>query len=586
MKKYLALLLSVLLLLSLIACGAEKPPENTPENPPVMDPASPENPPAADPAPPEPGSSTPEKPEIPADPAPPADPEPVKPVTLSGDSYWVAYESEGDLREYVPEGDDLLTDLTLWADGTARIREIEDELWLVSDGDEQNMTWTCAEDGTLHLYTQHSGDTPCWSGTATSEGITLNRFGGTYRFRQEPMPEGGALYSPAELQGVWMIYSSEIEGDESDRSGEFTTLVFETVRNGDEKALVASAEHGEEGELIREDEQFASAYQDREITLLDESIYSGCGNDVWSVRVGEESPLNKHNLPENTEIYVTLLDQNTLLQQQYFSFDQGRIPGVSYQIFRRFLPRVDEKLEKADLEGCDFTLAGYMEADGTWCSKPPEISSFSLRLDSDAYYFSVKFDGGTDYWSGGGYWEMGRGGTLHMTSKGDDQDWLAGAAQSLDGVPELYLWNQGGIMRLTRAEISDGEWDGYVDTMDDLEGRAFAAPENALFVLYNQNYSDLTKLHLFPFYEVDDGPEAQYVLVTSVLDDNYFWLDEDGFCREDFGTVHAGESFVIRVNIPESDGYRLQVESVKGNYFLELIQSKLDMYQHWNYILA
>ena len=52
MKKYLALLLSVLLLLSLIACGAEKPPENTPENPPVMDPASPENPPAADPAPP------------------------------------------------------------------------------------------------------------------------------------------------------------------------------------------------------------------------------------------------------------------------------------------------------------------------------------------------------------------------------------------------------------------------------------------------------------------------------------------------------------------------------------------------------
>ena len=80
------------------------------------------------------------------------------PVVLTGDSYWVLEEAEGDMRQYTPDGDDLLTDLTLWADGTARIREIEGDMWRLSDGDEQNMTWRCEEDGTFLLYTARSGD--------------------------------------------------------------------------------------------------------------------------------------------------------------------------------------------------------------------------------------------------------------------------------------------------------------------------------------------------------------------------------------------------------------------------------------------
>lgn len=546
MRIIAATFLSVLLIFSLSACGEK---QSAPEPPPPETPVE------------DPGASTTVIPPESGD------------ITLSGDSYWVM-ETSG--------GDDRLTDLTLWADGTARIREIEDGIRLVSDGDEQNMLWTCAADGSLSLYTAYSDTEPFRTGTVKHDGtLELERFGGTCIFQQKPMPEGGALYSPAELQGVWFAVSSSIEGDEEDLSGTFNTLVFETDWSTDEKPLVASAEGGGDGYITREDE--FSFYQDRELTLLDWPIYSGCGNEVWSVRIGEESPLNEYDFPENVETYVTLLDRNTLLQQRYFSFDNGSIPGVSYQTYKRFLPEASYGLEKAELVDRDFELSGYMDADGTWHATHPEFNRFTLRLEENAYYFHMTGDGGLDYLSGGGYWEMGRGGTLHMTSESNDADWLCGAVQCSNEVPEIYLWNQGNILRLTHTAGSSGEWDGYVDTMNDLEGRAFAAPENTLFVLYNQNHTDLTKLHSLPFYEIDEGAEAQYVLVTSVIDGNYFWLDEDGFCREDFGTVDAGESFVFKVNLPESGGYLLQIESSLGDYFIELTQNLLPPNENWNY---
>ena len=565
MKKILAIILSLLLTVSLTACGdkpdsTEPPDENSDGTDPVI--------------PPESGD-----------------------IVLGDSSYWVLETSEGDVREYVPEGENLLTDLTLWPDGTARIREIEDGMWLVSDGDEQNMTWTFTADGTLCLYTQYSFPEPFWTGTLKDGNtLELERFGGTYTFRREAMPEGGALYSPAELQGVWLIASSEIEGEELEAlPGDFDTLVFQTGWGGEEseqKTLLATAEYGGGGYMVREDD--FSAYQEWEVTLLDDNLYEGCGNEVWSARIGEESPLNEHGLPENTETYVTLLDQNTLLQQKYFSFDNGTIPGVSYQTFKRYLPKPSWDVEKADLMGGDFELAGYIDADGIRHTEHPEYNGFYLHLDTQAYSFRITADDGFDYMGGGGYWEMGTGGTLQMTSEGNDEDWLAGAVQSFNEIPEIYLRDSsGGILWLTHVEGSGGEnyggdgpddeWDGYVDTMSDLEGRAFSAPENTLFVLYNQDYADLSKLNAFRSYEIDDGPDAQYLLVTSTVDGNYFWLEENGYCREDFGTVDAGDSFIFKVNLSESGRYLLQIESPLGDYFIVLTKNLLPEGETWNY---
>lgn len=582
MKQLTAFVLSLLMVLALAACDRGSPPDT-----------------GGEPVTPQHGGLRPGGAAGPTTPAPNSTPtgaEAPAVMTLEGDSYWVLEESEGDMRQWPPEGEDILTDLTLWADGSARIRELENGIRLVNGGDEQSMTWK--QDGEkLSLYTAYSGDEPYWSGTVTKDGMALSRYGGIFHFQQATMPTEGALYSPAELQGVWLQIGSEVEGStERSMPGWFESLVIQPDRNGDGQILRASSERIHYNESMP-----FGTYHDQAITVLDEPIYEGCGNDVWSVRIGEEVPKNEGGHPEagTTEIYVTLLDQNTLLQQQYFSIDGG--PAVSYQTYQRILPEVSWELEQADLEGGDFELACFTAADGTRQDVPPGISDFYLHLDVHGQqFFTVTFEDGSEY-NGGGEWMFGEGGTLLLFNerkfydwpydKQIDSEWFAGAVRSFNGIPEVYLWLEGGIMRLDHVEGSggenyggDGHWDGYVDTMNDLEGRAFAAPENTLFVLYNQNYTDMTKLNSLRCYEIDDGPEAQYVLVTSVLDDNDFWLDEDGFCREDFGTVHAGESFVFKVNIPESGGYRLQIESSMGDYFFELTQSNMEMDQNWNYI--
>lgn len=587
MKKILALFLSVLLLVSGTACG-EKPPagSTSPEPPGIQTPVQkPENPAPEqpqDPAPQKPQEPSPEKPQEPL-PPPPAEP---KPVPLTGDSYWVAYESTGDLRGYVPEAEKLLIDLTLWADGTARIREIEDGICLISGTDEQNMTWTYENDGTLSLYSANSGDTPYCAGKRTADGIELNRFGGVCRFREESMPEGGNLYSPAELYGVWLQIGSEVEGYiDASLPHNFNSLIFRTDGEGAGKCLLASAEAVNYGSFDPN-----RSYTDRGLTVLDQPIYEGCGNDEWSVRIGEESPRNQHGYPSGIDTYVTLLDQNTLLRQQYYSFDNGSIPGVSYQTYKRFLPESSDGVDETDLADGNFNLVRYIDADGishTEFSRCPAYTDFRLRLnESGSYAFTFLNPNGDEFIGGGNDWVLGDGGTILLRNNHVDEDCYSGTVAEHDDVTEIFLWdNVGGIMVLERGE--DGEWSGYVDTMTDIEGIAFSAPANTLCVLYNQNFTDFSLFPSIPAYEISDSPDAQYVLVASVEDGSYFWLEEDGYCREDFGTVDAGDSFLIRLEIPEKNGFNLQVKTTLGEYFFELKESTLAFVDSaWNYVVT
>lgn len=484
---------------------------------------------------------------------------------LRGDSYWVLEESQGDMRQSPGH---LLTDLTLWASGTARIREIQDDIWLVSNGDEQTMTWKQEGDGTIHFY---HGDTLYWSGVVTEDGgIELNRFGRTFRFVQQEIPEEGALYSPAELLGVWLVASTEVEGDLQDVSGIFDTLLFEMDGDGEQKTLVASAQSNSRGW-----ENVHFVYQDEEITLLDESLYSGCGNDVWSVRIGEEAHWNENGYPEGEELYVTLLDQNTLLQQHYFEIDGG--PGVSYQTYKRFLPEVNGELERADLEGRSFDLAGYTAADGTKHPAPPGMSDFFLHLDSDQYSFAMTLDDGRDYYGGSGSWELGKGGTLCMTS---EEEPLAGAVRSVNEIPEVHLWYGGGILWLTQAE---NEWDGSVDTMTDLEGNAFAAPENAVLVFYGDAYLDMEQWQQIPIHILEDDPDARQILVSCTLDHIPVWIEQDGVEVAQLGSMLAGESVIVQLRYPESGGAHLCFEFDSEVRYIELDHSTLPL-SEWTYI--
>lgn len=548
MRKPFAIFLALILILSQAACGDK---QNSPEPKPV-------DPPSATPS---------------------AAPDTTSPVVLTGDSYWGAYESEGDTREYVPEGDDLLTDLTLWADGTARIREIENGMWLVSPGEEQNMTWKCESDGTLKLYTAYSGDDPFCTGTVTADGMELSRFGGTYRFKEEPMPKEGALYSPAELQGVWLQVGSEVEGDVNETMpGSFNSLVFRTDWAGDEKTLLASSETGDYSHLFAE-----GRYYDQEITLLEYPLYEGCGNDIWSVRIGEESPLNENGYPEETETYVTLLDQNTLLQQHYFSFDGG--PGVSYQTYKRILSEVPYDVEAADLSGCSFALAGYIDADGVRHAEHPEYSDFRLYLDGSlGYSFSYDIAGQPEngYQGGGDHWSVGDGGTILMRREDSLEGWYAGAVQFFNETPTIRLFdNMGGILCLEQTE--GGEWGGYVDTMTDLEGNAFAAPENAVLVYYGDEYLDMDWYRdneAIASYELADGPDVRKFLISCVIDNTPVWIENDGFEIAQLGPMMAGESIIVQTGY---DGAHLCFEYGGIEYYIELSHSSLPL-DTWDYI--
>ena len=542
MKRINSILLSLLFMLCAAGCGtSEAPPAPEPEAPP----------PAVEPQP--------EEPEVLGG-----------DIVISGDSYWVA-DTSGD----------LLVDLTLWEDGTARIREIESDLWLVSSSEERNMFWTSVADGTIRLYASTDDAEPCCIGYIGADGtLELERSGGTYRFRKGPMPEGGALYSPAELQGVWLQTQYEIEGDMGEMMpGRMESLVLRPDWSGDRKTLLATAESRiYDGYLIGED--FSGA----DITVLDEPLYSGCGNEEWSVRIGEESPLNEDGYPINKEVYVTLLDQNTLLQQCYFTIDGG--PGVSYQTFKRFLPGASAEISLAQLEGCNFELSSFTAGDGTVQNAPDGVQSFFLHLDTQGeHYFTVNFDDGTRY-RGEGNWLKGEGGTVLLYSEGNEDDWFAGAAQAVDEVPELYLWYKGGIMKLTYTE-DYSDWGGYVDTMTDLEGNVFAAPAEALLVFYGDGYLDMSEFRdsqWVQYFALADGPDAREILFSAVIDDTAFWVENDGVEVADLGTMMAGESFVIRVGYPESEGSHLCFAVGGEEYYLELSHSSLSL-NMWDYIV-
>lgn len=510
---------------------------------------------------------------------PPAeiDPEPEEPsvlggdIVLSGNSYWVAYGHE----------DNVLIDLTLREDGTARIREIENGLWLVNSADEQNMRWISVADGTLRLYASDNDAEPCCTGYISGDGtLELERLSGTYKFRQEPVPEGGALYAPAELQGVWLQVSSEIEGDQNETMpGRLESLIFRPAQNGDIHTLLVTSETRiYDGYLVE------SEFHETDITVLDQSLYSGCGNEEWSVRIGEESALNENGYPINTETYVTLLDQNTLLRQRYFSFDGG--PGISYQTFKRFLPRESPDLYRAQLEGCNFELSSYTAGDGTVQDAPDGVESFFLHLDTRGeHYFTIHFDDGSDH-HGSGIWIKGEGGTILLYSEENESDWFGGAVQAENETPTIFLWYDGGIMQLDYSE-NDWEWGGYADTMDDLEGNAFAAPANALLVYYGDDYLDMDRYRnnpSIPIYELADGPDVRQILISCVNDNTALWLVNDGFEVARFGTLMAGESIIIQTGYPDSGGPQLFMEFDGEEYYIELSSACLPP-DTWDYIV-
>ena len=562
MKRLTALVLTLSLAFTLAACG-QKPSDPAASS--VGDPSASQS---------SPPSQT-----------PPDTPDPPKaPVIPKGDSFWTAYQlGEGSDANTLPQ-DSWSIDLTLWEDGTARIRNIEGGTITSYSEFDRRLTWE-QTDGSFKLYSPYA-EAPRFSGSVTEEGIRLDDFHGEpLLLKQEKMPDStGMLYCPAELEGVWIMTSAETEGYEWEAlPGHFETITIQPRWSDAQSNTVLQADcerGGYYGPLPAE-------FRDYGLEILDQPLYSGCGNEEWSVRLGPESPKNSDGHPLETEYYVTLLDHDTMLRQMYYTLDSA--PAVSYQTFRRVLPiNSSWPLEQAVLDNTAWECTYFTDDQGVRHSAPPGLSEFTLQLLPDnVYSYSTLSDSGEAY-SAQGTWVLGSGGTLLLYHEDYPEDWFAGAARvhhdhavEDEGFTEMFLHYQGGVIRLIQAGFA-----GDQDTMDELEGNAFAAPGDALLVLYSDQYLDMDwyEARGIPALYAADGPDVRRFLVTAVNDHTTLWLENDGFVVQELGELFAGESLIVQTGVSESGGSLLCFRVNGTDYRYELTTANLDFYDGWSYL--
>lgn len=505
-------------------------------------------------------------------------PESLQAKLLKEDSYWTAYE----LKDYqgteeLPT-DNKWIDLILRADGSAQLREVENELILNNDL-MLHMTWKL-EDSTIGLYIE-GFDEPYCEGTLNENGITLSYYGSTLCLRQDTMPkEAGEMLSPAQLAGTWVLTAGMVEGWEWDSRDEreYGVLFFDSTWNEEIAGPVLQADYESRAGWgdMRE------AFYDRELTLLEEPIYEGCGNENWSVRIGPESPLNEHGYPQETDYYVTLLDENTLLLQQYYTFDGG--PSVSYTYFKRILPTISVwELETAELEGGDWEFVSFTDADGNELEQVPGMDNLYVHLDvmGDC---SVSWEEPStgELISGEARWILGNGGGLLIYEGEQDDVWFSGGIlmHNIETMEdsiynlEMYLYYAGGVIKLVHVEGSGGENYGGEGATDDfeenylyLEQMAKDAVDGTLLVMYGDEFLEMGVYAELPHYNYSqNGQNSHNILITAICDDTEIYVaDKDG--EQNFvDYLDSFESMVIRIDIPEITEQYLGIW-VNGEYF-------------------
>lgn len=487
--------------------------------------------------------------------------------TLVGDTYWEAYmvESAGEKTDL--PSDENSMDLLLRENGSAKFRDVIDGTVLVDDG-LLYMTWNLTDDQGVDIYME-GYEEPWMSATIDGEEMCMVYMGETVYLKKVKLPEEtGELYHPAELEGVWLLESGEVEGDVWEaQPGQLESMVFESVLIDGSLQLIAGAEKKNYWE-----DSLQSDYEMASTTILDEPIYSGCGNEIWSVRVGEESEVNEEGYPLETETYVTLLDENTMLRKLYYIFDGG--PGVSYQTFRRIIPSTAEcYFTSSDLEGGDYECISYTDRNGKKTADVPEMKDFYVHLDVNSEMMVSWWDESiADRRSFVGTWLMGEGGVINLVSNQYDGEqeftdtcWFAGAIRGVMATSpgmgeydsEMYLYYDGGIIHLQHnigsgGENFGGDYQDYRQNMDYLEENAFAAPEDTLLIIYGDDFLNMEEYGFLPINEISTAADSRQILITAVLDNTYIWYeDQDGYTAW-AETLNAGESVILQIDVPEN----------------------------------
>lgn len=402
------------------------------------------------PAEPQPTATVPQATE--SQPTPTWPTEPVKEEDPIGheDTYWVAetwYSEDGEGAEgpQTLNPQEWTMDLLIRVDGTARFRDVRENVCLVDDS-YVDLTWDRMEDGYFRFYSALYVD-PALTGTYSDGIFSLEYMGLTVSMKQVSMPEKPAQDTlPAELAGTWVQVFGEVEADRWEAMpNQLHSLVFRVDSAGGDMALAADMEERDYYGALK-----SSAYG-LGVEILEEPLYSGFENDRWSVRIGPESPLDENGYPKEVEYYATLLNYNTLLLQLYYTLDGA--PSVSYLTYQRFCDITSwVHPQNMELDYTNWICIGYEGPNGE--DFPAEFEGFQLVLDPNGSCRATYGDGRTET----GTWLLGNGGVFlaRGDEEAEDPFWFGGVITrftvesyyDVADVHQMALYHDGGILLL------------------------------------------------------------------------------------------------------------------------------------------
>lgn len=412
------------------------------------------------------------------------------------------------------------------------------------------------------------------------------------------------------LSGTWLMVGGEVEGDVWEAiPGNFEILVFTPGMDpkGESETVYVDMEARDYEGLLSD-----FFYQEM-IVPLNEPLYEGCGNEEWSVRIGEESEKNEYGFPIDEEYYVTLLDSNTLLMQHYFTIDGG--PGVSYQTFKRvFQEQAVETLDLSYLRNGmnkEWELYAYVDENGVEQAIPNSHLDFQINMTDDfsceMSWTDLERSIDFDY---DGQWSLGRGGTVLLSSGDYENTWYAGAIQIVesntensDQSMELRLYQDGGwlcfkekeitevpllnVMKttLSREEHEDSKLicSAIYDSIRLSDEDTVRYPELAK-ALAEMTQEDIVRMEESAMYMKDLYGEGAPGTVTHFSDEEMFYVQRADSqilsIRDEFYAYSGGAHptyGVFGYNFDTQTGKKLELDDVVTdfNQMMELVEQKL-----------
>lgn len=367
------------------------------------------------------------------------------------DTYWVASQwhtddDDGPESTISLPSENWYLDLMIRVDGTARFRDIHEGVCLMNDS-YLDLVWECTPAGEYFFYCVLY-PAPVLQGTFDQGVLQLTYMDATLTLEQADMPQTvGQLYTPSELAGTWVCVLAETEGYQWEAMpDELSSITISVVTAGGPLYLSADIEDRDHFGDLREPEY------GQPLEILQEPLFNGCANGLWSVRIGPAASMDANGFPSETEYYATIVGEDQLLLQRYYTLDGS--PAVSYQTYWRVTDLSSwMTYESMALDYSNWVLTGYETVDGDELPLPSEMEDLTVILSPEescsVYLGGVRQDG---------QWRFGNGGVVLLRSYEDSDEpfWFGGAicgywVDTADRSIENYqmaLYYQGGILKL------------------------------------------------------------------------------------------------------------------------------------------